>query len=79
MTTLAAANTETVSTASIIGVYWSGEWTVKRGANTVLNLTGSGYWKDIHLDQDASANIVCELVSSNGSIYLTGSKKSSIS
>lgn len=35
---------QNVRSYDISEVYWSGQWAVTRGANTVLDLSGSGGW-----------------------------------
>jgi len=41
---ICASALESVNSAYISKVYWSGTWAVARGANTVLSLTGNGNW-----------------------------------
>lgn len=80
---LAAPNSaiENVASASINRVYWvtDGSWTVARGANTILNLSGEGDWDlvshGISLSEGATANIVIT-GSGNGTIILEVSKNS---
>lgn len=35
---------ETLTSANIVGVYWSGTWNVTRGGVTLLALSGSGFF-----------------------------------
>lgn len=75
---------ETVTSAHISQVWWSSSnssyWTVKRGANTVLVLTETGYLdfagNGLGLQIDQTANIVFELTGSGvGFVALEGQKK----
>lgn len=76
LSALAAAN-ETVTKAKINAVYWSGTWTVARGANTVLNLTGSDHWllsdEGVVLDEYPGVDFAFTLTG-NGSIVVIVNK-----
>jgi hypothetical protein len=81
---LTSANTdagETVRGLVLNQVYWTsnGTWTVARGANTILVLTGEGYFDfagtGVALGEDSSANVVLTLsVGSVGSIVVDCAK-----
>lgn len=75
---------ETVTSAHISQVWWSSSnssyWTVKRGANTVLVLTETGYLdfagNGLGLQIDQAANLVITLTGSGvGFLALEGQKK----
>lgn len=81
-TTISLANLqmsgETVRAARITEVYWTGPWTVKRGANTVLQLTdGQDNWifdGDAALAQDDTASLVFENGTPAGTIIVEVNK-----
>lgn len=69
---------ETVIGLSITEIFWTGDWTVKRGANTLLVLTdGQDSW-DLTgwgaLKEDMAADIVLEQGTVKGTIILGCSK-----
>ena len=70
---------ETVVGASISQIWWTGDWTVKRGANTVLVLKDSGSWdlngSGINLGEFPAANLVVE-AANTGTIIVELSKNS---
>lgn len=83
---VAASNSEIVESATITKVFWSGngQYTVARGANTILTLHGNGWWDlyqhGIALTEDSTANVVITNSSgSTGTIMLELSKKSNLS
>lgn len=77
---IAANAIEFVNTAYISKVYWSGTWTVARGSNTVLNLTGNGNWdlagQQMSIQDYNSANVV---ITGSGTILLQLTKDSNTS
>jgi len=73
-----AVGGETVAGLGITGIYWTGDWTVKRGANTLLVLTdGQDSW-DLtgwgSLREDAAADIVLTSGTVKGTILLNCTK-----
>jgi hypothetical protein len=71
---------ETVVGAGISQIWWTGEWTVKRGANTILVLKDSGNWdlngSGITLNEFPDATLVLE-AANTGTIIVELSKNSS--
>ena len=78
---------ETVTTATIAGIYWSvtgtNRWTVSRGANVVAQLAGSGGWNlqtmSTPLEStlgDKQANTVFALSGGNGTVLIHMHKQS---
>ena len=69
-----AIDGEVIKGVSIIEIYWTGPWTVKRGANTILSLTdGQDNWildGVTALKEDYAADIVLE--ASNSALGQTG-------
>lgn len=55
-------------------IYWSGNWTVKRGANTVAILSGSDHWSDLGLDEYRGASLVLQNLASGGTIIVKTKK-----
>jgi hypothetical protein len=75
---LTANSAEIISGAAIRRIYWATDtnWNVKRGANVVAVLTGSG---DMQLDGmpitlDAAANVSANTSSANGFLVMELSK-----
>jgi hypothetical protein len=77
------ANTATSEPDDVVGMgitelYWTGEWTVKRGANTILVLSdGQDNWifdGDFALREYPAADIVITAGSVAGTIILVGNK-----
>lgn len=70
---------ETVNTAAFSQIWWTGDWTIKRGANTVFVLKDSGYWDfngaGVSLSEFGSANLVIE-AANTGTIIIEMSKQS---
>ena len=70
---------EVVTELYIREVAFNGEWIVKRGANTVMHLTGTGEFelasKGMAETESPTANIVVQAVG-NGTIYIQCGKKS---
>lgn len=71
---------ETVQGVTILEVYFSGLWTVSRGANTLLNLSGTDHWsmKDsgVEISLYPAANVTVSTTTSNSSIILVVEKQS---
>lgn len=78
---------ESVSTATISGIHWSvtgtNRWTIKRGANTVAELGGSGTWNLQSMNTpleatlgDKQGNTVFTLSGGNGTILIRLHKQS---
>lgn len=69
-----ATSDEVLTGANIRTAMWSGNWTVARGANTVLALSGTGTLdfalNDMALGIDAAATVVCTLTSGTGFLML---------
>lgn len=74
-----ASSGETIVGASISQIWWTGDWTVKRGSNTVLVLKDSGSWdlngSGINLGEFPAATLVVE-AANTGSIIVELSKNS---
>jgi hypothetical protein len=74
-----ASVAETIVGASISQIWWTGDWTVKRGANTVLVLKDSGSWdlngSGINLGEFPAATLVVE-AANTGTIIVELSKNS---
>ncbi|MDP7365835.1 MAG: hypothetical protein QGH83_01035 [Candidatus Pacebacteria bacterium] len=78
---------ETVNSMKLSNVLWSanqsGTWTIQRGANVVLTLTGSGRW-DLHQEPivvenagEQVSNVVCSMsANANGCLILKFHKSS---
>lgn len=78
---IAAANTdEIVSGCNLRTVIWSGSWTVARGANTYLVLSGTGTLdlslNDMAIGVDANATLVFTLTTGTGFIMTKVGKNS---
>ena len=75
-----AVGDEVVRGASICAVFWTGPWTVVRGANTVLQLTdGQDSWElegDYAISQDESGSFVFTVGAPAGTIIIEVNKKS---
>lgn len=69
---------ETVRAASITAVYWTGPWTLTRGANTVLQLTdGQDNWElegDVALNDGSDQSFVFSHGTPAGTIILEVNK-----
>ena len=69
-----AKNGETVLGAKIIGVWWSGSWTIVRNAVSVLVLTGNGDMvfdqHGVSIDLQKAQPLVCTLTTGTGSLIL---------
>lgn len=64
---------ETVAGLGISQVYYTGDWTVARGANTVLALHGSDNWEFdglLELDQDSTGNLTITAGTNPGMLIL---------
>ena len=70
---------ETVVTAAVSQIWWTGDWTIKRGANTIFVLKDSGYWDfngaGVSLGEFGSANLVLE-AANTGTIMIELLKQS---
>lgn len=68
---------ETVISGAINKIWWSGTWTVARGANTLLSLANSGFWdlngQGAALGEYPEATLV---LTGSGSIIVELAKKS---
>lgn len=76
---LKAANTEANSTSiSFTSLFFSGTWVITQGSDTIVKLSGSGYWplteKGISLVTANSANVAFTLTGA-GSLIAEISKK----
>lgn len=84
---VAASNNETVNTATISQITWGtdgaagGHWEVKRGANTVLILDGSGHidfsGSGMNLKLFANATLSCNLITSTAGFIMVELQKQS--
>lgn len=77
---LTYSNTEIINSGTIRRVVWgtsTGYWTVKRGANTVLVLSGSNEMllNGMSITKDKTANVVVELSGGTGFIMLEIAKQ----
>ncbi len=74
-----ASSGETIVGASLSQIWWTGDWTVKRGSNTVLVLKDSGSWdlngSGINLNEFPDATLVLE-AANTGTIIVELSKNS---
>lgn len=71
-----------INAASITQIFWTGAWTIYRGANAVFasntgtaghfNLAASGF----SLSEWNSANVVCNTTSANATLYIQLNKES---
>lgn len=73
------SSVEEVTSLTINDIMWSGNCTIKRGANTLLVLQDSGYLDFAGtgkaLTEDASANVVIE-IAATGTVIMTLGKAS---
>lgn len=77
-----ASGAEIVDSAAIRRVVWgtdTGQWTVKRGSNTVLVLSGTNelLLNGMSLGKDSTANVVITLSGGTGFIMVELAKKGS--
>ena len=85
LTDFASPNTsvETVSAISIVKIFWTGDWTIKRGATTVFQTANNtGVWDlnsaGMAITANSTANLVLSTASSSASIMLNLGKTSTI-
>lgn len=85
LTDFASPNTsvETVTALSITKIFWTGDWTIKRGATTVWQTANNtGVWDlnsaGIALSANATSNLVLSSTSTTGTILLNIGKTSTV-
>lgn len=78
------ASEGTITAASITGIFWTGPWTIARGANTVFitdsNTNGTWDLKAMGtpiVDYNTSATIVCTTASANATLMIQFNKETS--
>jgi hypothetical protein len=73
---------ENVTAAAITKIFWSGNWTIKRGSNTVVTLgaNNGGVWdlrgNGVALSEYPGATIVLETTDETASIIIEVAKQS---
>lgn len=74
-----AVGGETVVGLYITKIYWSGNWTVLRGANTLLKLSGSSHMElnGCALTEYSGADLVVQTDATGGSLIIEAHKVTS--